>query len=47
MLMAEMGDKGLPRKHGSAVTSQLVMLTFLGAHSELGHPWHVEEWEQL
>lgn len=30
MLMAEMGDKGLPRKHGFAVTSQVVMLTFFG-----------------
>lgn len=28
MLMAEMRDKGLPRKHGFAVTSQVVMLMF-------------------
>lgn len=28
MLMAEMRDKGLPRKHRFAVTSQVVMLTF-------------------
>lgn len=51
MLMAEMRDKGLPRKHGFAVTSQVVMLTVFwekwGLIQGWGTPGMCRGWEQL